>query len=626
MTHKKRALRAFTLSASLLVATAGLSACQNGPGADSASLASQEPDTQEPETTKVEASGVLWHGGDWESGLTGAGAYRNIQAASSYSFQRVTSPVRQGKYAARIELRQGDSPSGSSSSRSELAHSIDTNGTEVYPKNGETLYYAFSVRIDPSWPVPDDWGIIMQLHSFSGSPPFAFNAEDKFGITLNGGNTCSANNFKKIAFSDGSLNKGKWTDFAMKIKWSSSNTGAITVWRRNEGETQFRQIANVSGVANLKSCVSAHYWKTGLYRGPNSKGTNIYYMDALTWGDSYDAVIAQAFGSQAPPVPAPTATPKPTPAPTPKPTPSPTATPVAAGPVMVGPVGASFESEAGQVTSPMQLISSGGASGGQYLRAAKAEQGAVTYKLNVERAGLYALEASLRGTGSGSNSFYVQMDAQSQAIWHFKPTSIFEWVRYGECEFTGEKCQTRPIYLEAGAHQIRIGAREAGAEIDALKLVSLGDQAPVFLVGRVTRPFEAESVAPEAPVVFVNEASASNGRYAKSPTPNSGSLTYRLQVADAGTYALEALVKTPGSGSNSVTVQMDGGTSRSWSGVWHMKESTNFHWERLADCDYKASRCLPIQLKLSSGSHELKILTREAETGLDAFRLVYVAP
>lgn len=241
-------------------------------------------------------STVDWTGGDWETGITGTGRYSSIQAAENYSFQRVTSPVRQGKYSARIELRYGDSPGSSGSSRAEVAHSILSNGKEWSPVEGTTDFYAFSVRLDTTWQAPTGWGIIMQLHSFTGSPPFAFRAMDKFGVMLNGGNTCSSNQFQEIKFSDGSLNAGRWVDFVMKIKWSSKNTGTLTVWRRNEGDTNFKVVADVSGVSQMKSCASGHYWKTGLYRDKVNHQTNILWLDGLNRGKNFDDVVAHAFG------------------------------------------------------------------------------------------------------------------------------------------------------------------------------------------------------------------------------------------------------------------------------------------------------------------------------------------
>ena len=54
------------------------------------------------------AQAEVYHSSDWEtSGFTGSGKWKSLQTAASYSFQRVTSPVRTGNYAVRVEVRSG---------------------------------------------------------------------------------------------------------------------------------------------------------------------------------------------------------------------------------------------------------------------------------------------------------------------------------------------------------------------------------------------------------------------------------------------------------------------------------------------------------------------------------------
>ncbi len=76
----------------------------------------------------------------------------------------VTSPVRQGKYAARFEVRPGDN---------NVAGSDNGERTEALscrsPKEGEEQWWAWSTMFAPDFSASDsDWNIFTQFHN-SGS-------------------------------------------------------------------------------------------------------------------------------------------------------------------------------------------------------------------------------------------------------------------------------------------------------------------------------------------------------------------------------------------------------------------------------------------------------------------------
>jgi hypothetical protein len=47
--------------------------------------------------------------------------------------------------------------------------------------------------------------------------------------------------------------------------------------------------------------VGPHYWKHGLYRSKQAAITNVLWLDGLTRGDSFEAVVRGAFGDVARP-------------------------------------------------------------------------------------------------------------------------------------------------------------------------------------------------------------------------------------------------------------------------------------------------------------------------------------
>ena len=271
------------------------------------------PLTNFPVTEALSLSGVSFSG-DWEQGLTGLGNWRAIQSVASDRFQRVTSPVRQGQYAARVEVRPGDDPLGLSTERAEALLMTDTNGNEIGENESSGIqYYAFSVRLDPDWQPPEPvsngvWSMILQLHgpdSLGTSPSLSIHAFDHFEMWLHSGDLDSPTNslrWKKYPFSNSSLNRGKWVDIVTRIKFAKGFTGSVDVWRRDEGQSCFSKVLSVKDVPTLQykssqGGVGNHYWKHGLYRPSQTRITNILWLDGLTRGDTFEDVVLAAYPS-----------------------------------------------------------------------------------------------------------------------------------------------------------------------------------------------------------------------------------------------------------------------------------------------------------------------------------------
>jgi len=259
------------------------------------------------------AIAAITFSGDWEKGLTGKGNWKYIQAMDTTSrFTRVTSPVRQGMYAARVEVRPGDDPIGSSGNRAEALVMTDANGIALNEtESSGTQYFAFSFRLDSSWRPPaadadGAWAIIFQLHgpdNLGASPAVDVSVLNHLSIGFYSGDLDSAAKsvrYRSYALSDSSLNIGHWVDLVLKITFVKDFTGSVTAWRRNEGQTGFVQELQVNNVPTLQyksslGGVGAHYWKHGLYCAKQTSITNVLWIDGMTRGDSYDEVVQAAF-------------------------------------------------------------------------------------------------------------------------------------------------------------------------------------------------------------------------------------------------------------------------------------------------------------------------------------------
>jgi hypothetical protein len=268
----------------------------------------------------VSAQGVTFSG-DWEKGITGNGNWKYIQTVAADRFQRVTSPVRQGQYAARVEVRPGDDPISSSGERSEVLIMSNTAGTAINENEASgTQFYAFSVRLDSAWQAPaadanGAWAIIFQLHGpdvLAASPSVAVSVQNRFSIDLHSGDLDSVNKslrWKSYPLTSSGLNLGHWVDLVLQIKFAKDFTGSVTVWRRDEGQANFAQVLSLINVPTLQyksslGGVGNHYWKHGFYRSKQTTITNILWLDGLTRGDTYDDVVKAAFAGTLPVLPA----------------------------------------------------------------------------------------------------------------------------------------------------------------------------------------------------------------------------------------------------------------------------------------------------------------------------------
>jgi hypothetical protein len=208
---------------------------------------------------------------DYETGnLSQWGAYQRV-AADRISV--VQSPVRQGKFAARFEVRNGDNPIGYGD-RAEVQ--VGTNESE-----GAERWYAWSTMFASDFPRTSAWQVVSQWHANAdGSPPLAFFAEND-SLVL------EAHRFSgpgsPIDIKDiwtGPMRRGQWQDIVIHVKWSGSDSvGFVELWidgvqqRFDDGSTR-------RYIRTLTPGVGA-YFKQGLYRQSGIPGTGVIYHDGF---------------------------------------------------------------------------------------------------------------------------------------------------------------------------------------------------------------------------------------------------------------------------------------------------------------------------------------------------------
>ena len=191
------------------------------------------------------------------------------------------------------------------------------------------------------------------------------------------------------------------------------------------------------------------------------------------------------------PVPSPTPTPEPTPIPTPEPTPIPTPTPIpnpeptpiptpvptpipsppapVPTPIPVPPVAGAvtvngrtaINVSSATLTAPMTKLNDSKAPGGSYITLpanGPKEAGAAKFNINITKAGIYELSASVIAPNLNSDSFYIQIDGGKKIYWALRDYKKWTSAVAGN------------LKLSAGQHTITILGRERGSKLAQLTL------------------------------------------------------------------------------------------------------------------------------------------------------------
>ncbi len=226
------------------------------------------------------SGGVIWRG-DYETGNFDQWQC-GVQETADGRATIVTSPVRQGKYAARYEVQPGDHNVGTGSGeRTEVKscrHAVE----------GEEQWWAWSTMFAPGFSASNsDWNIFTQFHNSGttgGRVEFFVNGNNMQFVTHGGDLSNPTERSCKIA----DKANGKWYDFVFHVKWSSSNSGFAEVWL---GGKKVVQLTNVPTLYVGQDV----YLKQGYYRSPQSNVAVIYH-DGMRQGTSYADVAAEFPG------------------------------------------------------------------------------------------------------------------------------------------------------------------------------------------------------------------------------------------------------------------------------------------------------------------------------------------
>jgi hypothetical protein len=178
---------------------------------------------------------------------------------------QVVGDAREGRHAARFELRDGDNPQWGGGERAEVAR-YDRGRVH----EGDERWYEFSLRFDASFPAVDGaYLIVMQWHGpYNASPPMSLEVRGAGTLVLTG----HIPDAPEMVIGD--IARGEWVDYVVHATFSrSATTGWAEVYRNG--------VVAVPRHPRASMIDHSNYLKMGIYRDWNAEPTAVMWADGL---------------------------------------------------------------------------------------------------------------------------------------------------------------------------------------------------------------------------------------------------------------------------------------------------------------------------------------------------------
>lgn len=210
----------------------------------------------------------------------------------TYSMRVEAAPVRQGRFAARFEVRQGDQPRGiCCGDRAEVSGENATVTNE-----GDDRWYQWSTMFGEGFPAAQGWSVISQWHANAGgSPPLAFSAgptnvaAGRWGIVVVTYNDVDAEGPVFTPWS-APVVPGVWNDIKVHVKWSTSDAvGFIEFWLNGVPQTFTAEPCAGETRCMVRTLMpggNGAYFKQGYYRDPDITEPGVIYHDGFSMANS----------------------------------------------------------------------------------------------------------------------------------------------------------------------------------------------------------------------------------------------------------------------------------------------------------------------------------------------------
>lgn len=216
---------------------------------------------------------------------TGDLSQLGLQKAQDDSLALVTSPVRAGKFAAKTFLRASD-PEVNGGQRAEFSDGKRITKIEME----KDYWYGLSVFVPEDFKAPTKSNaVLFQWHTQQGGPsPVLSIRVNGEGWLINGNAT-----EKRRALARLPLEKGKWTDWVVHVRWSAKEDGFWTIWKDG------KEVVNEKDIITQYPEALGPYAKFGQYHSVDAETPqNVVFFDEYRVagpGGSYE-LVAPAGG------------------------------------------------------------------------------------------------------------------------------------------------------------------------------------------------------------------------------------------------------------------------------------------------------------------------------------------
>jgi uncharacterized protein (TIGR03382 family) len=218
----------------------------------------------------VASASVIWKG-DFETG--NLSQWTRAQSVASDRLQVETDVVREGSYALKATVHQGDNPINASGNRNEVVYMTDE-------APGSEYFYKWSTLFPEDYPSTNTWQLFAQWHQGGccGSPPLEFYVVGEEMFMRVGG-------VNGQVLWQSPLVRGQWNDFVLHAKWSPDpRVGFVELYKNGELVVPKTMAATQFGG-------DRNYLKLGLYRNDTISQVGVVYHDGFAMGTSLEDVM-----------------------------------------------------------------------------------------------------------------------------------------------------------------------------------------------------------------------------------------------------------------------------------------------------------------------------------------------
>ncbi len=212
--------------------------------------------------------------------------------------QIVTSPVRQGKYAARLTVHDGDRFMNTSGERAQM----DRPGPSEH--EGDEYWYAWSTLFPEDWQAPEDWQVIIDWHASADYATICqplqleIDNNNSIGAKMLAGDVtgyrCFSGSGTAVSQSEIIIDRittGVWNDYIIHVRWTAYDGGLIEIWHKLENDEDFKKMIHWEGIPTLQykgnpAEPDIPYLILANYRDSSNQHTSVLYHDGFRMADS----------------------------------------------------------------------------------------------------------------------------------------------------------------------------------------------------------------------------------------------------------------------------------------------------------------------------------------------------